>query len=48
MCACVCVSFKFSFQTVSNLNAGLGIPRLMEAVLKLLPMDTYVPSPVLS
>ncbi|XP_004555952.1 fucose mutarotase isoform X2 [Maylandia zebra] len=24
---------------------GLGIPRLMEAVLKLLPLDTYVPSP---
>lgn len=24
---------------------GLGIPRLLEAVLKLLPLDTYVPSP---
>ncbi|XP_031598815.2 fucose mutarotase isoform X2 [Oreochromis aureus] len=24
---------------------GLGIPRLLEAVLKLLPLDTYVPFP---
>lgn len=45
---CVCVCFKFIVQTASNLYAGLGIPRLMEAVLKLLPLDTYVPSPVLS
>lgn len=26
--------------------AGLGIPRLLEAILKLLPLDSYVPSPV--
>uniref|UniRef100_A0AAQ4QXY4 L-fucose mutarotase n=1 Tax=Gasterosteus aculeatus aculeatus TaxID=481459 RepID=A0AAQ4QXY4_GASAC len=25
---------------------GLGIPQLLEAILKLLPLDTYVPSPV--
>uniref|UniRef100_A0A3Q2SVC8 Fucose mutarotase n=1 Tax=Fundulus heteroclitus TaxID=8078 RepID=A0A3Q2SVC8_FUNHE len=24
---------------------GLGIPQLLEAILKLLPLDTYVPSP---
>ncbi|XP_071985382.1 fucose mutarotase isoform X1 [Engystomops pustulosus] len=24
---------------------GLGIPRLLEAILQLLPLDTYVPSP---
>ncbi|KAM9324972.1 fucose mutarotase [Gastrophryne carolinensis] len=24
---------------------GIGIPRLLEAILKLLPMDTYVPKP---
>lgn len=26
--------------------SGLGIPQLLEAVLKLLPLDTYVESPV--
>lgn len=29
-----------------TLPAGLGIPQLLEAVLKLLPLDTYVESPV--
>lgn len=28
------------------LPSGLGIPQLLEAVLKLLPLDTYVESPV--
>lgn len=31
---------------MSDLYVGLGIPQLLEAVLKLLPLDTYVPSPV--
>lgn len=30
----------------SALPSGLGIPQLLEAVLKLLPLDTYVESPV--
>lgn len=29
-----------------TLPSGLGIPQLLEAVLKLLPLDTYVESPV--
>lgn len=33
--------------TLSFLHAGLGIPQLLEAILKLFPLDTYVTSPVL-
>lgn len=40
-----CVVSGLSFR-LSNLYAGLGIPQLLEAVLKLLPLDTYVPHPV--
>lgn len=29
-----------------HLHVGLGIPQLLEAILKLLPLDTYVNSPV--
>lgn len=36
----------YLFKTASDLHAGLGIPQLLEAILKLLPLDTYVPSPV--
>lgn len=34
LCVCVCVSL------------GLGIPQLLQAILRLMPLDTYVPSPV--
>lgn len=40
----VCV--KVVVVTLSDLYVGLGIPQLLEAILKLLPLDTYVPSPV--
>ncbi|KAG8000080.1 Enoyl-CoA hydratase [Nibea albiflora] len=33
------------FQLCLRLHAGLGIPQLLQAILKLLPLDTYVPSP---
>ncbi|XP_030297364.1 fucose mutarotase isoform X1 [Sparus aurata] len=40
---CACGPKEIRADALCNLYAGLGIPKLLEAILKLLPLDTYVP-----
>ena len=47
---CVCMCINFSYPSIMLVYpcmlVGHGIPTLLKAVLKLLPLDQYVPKPV--